>query len=137
MLFKADQRLRSILAIFTCFSLLIAILGLFGLASFQSFEKAREVSIRKVLGATETQLMGLMTWKFAKLIILGNVIAIPIGYLALKEWLDSFAYRIDMPFYVFVAALAISLLVTYFTIFYHVSKTAKRNPVEVLAQYGN
>ncbi len=131
---KADQQLGKLLQIFTILSLIVAILGLFGLASFLAFEKAKEMSIRKVMGASEKQLTIQLSWLFLRLILIANLMAIPLGYFLMSKWMEGFAYRAGMPHGVFALAFGVTVIVTLGTITYHAVRTAMTNPVEILAQ---
>ncbi len=131
---EADKQLGKLLQIFTILSLVVAVLGLFGLASFLAFEKAKEMSIRKVIGATEKQLTMQLSWLFLRLILVANLIAIPVSYFLMYKWIEGFAYRANMPHGVFALALSVTLIVTLITIAYHAIRTAMTNPVEILSQ---
>lgn len=133
-LYQSDQKLGAILRLFSILAILVAILGLFGLASFLAFEKSKEMSIRKVIGASEKQIVFLLSWLFLKLILLANLIAFPLSYFLMNRWLEAFAYRTPMPYYLFFTAFGLTLFVTALTIGYHAWKTAVVNPVKVLAQ---
>ena len=132
--FQSDQKLGKLLQLFAILSILVAILGLFGLASFLALEKAKEMSIRKVIGASEEQLVLLLSWSFLKLILLANVLAIPISYQLMTHWLEQFAYKTQIPIYVFLLASGTTISITILTIGFHVYKTATMNPVQVLAR---
>ncbi|MDN5204552.1 FtsX-like permease family protein [Fulvivirgaceae bacterium BMA10] len=131
--FEADQKLKQLLSTFTMISIVVAILGLFGLSTFLSIEKAREMSIRKVIGATENQIFGLLSWQFIKLILIANTIGIPLGYYLMIRWLSGFAYKIDMPLYIFLLTVFITVLTAMLTMTYHAYKTARTNPVSILS----
>jgi putative ABC transport system permease protein len=133
-LFASDQKLSSILSVFTVISICIAILGLFGLASFQSFEKAKEMSIRKVVGETGIQLLILQTWRFTRLILAANLIAMPLGFTLMQVWLNTFAYRINFPLSIFFISFAITLVVTMLTTLYHATRASRVNPVDILSR---
>ncbi|MDN5202438.1 ABC transporter permease [Fulvivirgaceae bacterium BMA10] len=132
--FASDQQLGQILRLFAIVSIVVAMLGLFGLASFLAFEKAKEMSIRKVIGATEKQLVILLSWLFLKLVLLANLIALPLSFYLMDQWLEEFAYRINIPLYLFVVVIGITFVTTILTIGYHALKTARTNPVDILAQ---
>ncbi|MEP1094689.1 MAG: FtsX-like permease family protein [Cyclobacteriaceae bacterium] len=132
-LFESDQRLSRILRVFAVFSVAIAIMGLFGLASFQSYEKAKEMAIRKAVGATEKQLFALLTWNFLKLIFLAYLIALPLSFYIMGDWLNTFAYRINFPISAPIISLILIVSITILTVFYHTLKTSRVSPVEVLA----
>ncbi len=132
--FAQDQELGSILRLFALLSILVGVLGLFGLASFLAIEKEKEMSIRKVTGASEFEILRLLSWIFLKLVLVANIVALPVGFLIMNQWLNAFAFRINMPVGIFAGAAAISLLVTVFTVGYHSLKTARVNPARILSQ---
>jgi len=132
--FQTDQKLVKLLTLFSLLSISVAILGIFGLASFLVFEKVREISIRKVVGATESQIVLLLSWTFLKLVLIANLIALPLSYSIMDSWLEEFAYRTAMPVYIFGLAATATLVVTLLTVLYHVIKTAGTNPTVVLNQ---
>lgn len=133
-LYQSDQKLGAILQLFSILAIVVAMLGLFGLASFLAFEKAKEMSIRRVMGASEWQIIYLLSWLFLKLVLVANLIALPLSYLLMNRWLEAFAYQTDMPFYIFFMALGATVLVTILTIGFHAHKTATVNPVDMLSQ---
>ncbi len=133
-LFQEDQQLGTLLEVFAVLAIMIAILGLFGLASFLAIEKEKEMSIRKVAGATMFEILKKLSWTFIKLILLANVIALPLGFIFMNQWLGEFVFRIDMPVLVFIGATGATLLVAIFTVGYHAYKTARVNPATILSQ---
>lgn len=132
--FKSDKKLGELLQIVTILSICIAGLGLFGLATFTVYQRSREMSIRKVIGATEGQLVSLLAWDFIKLILISNCLAIPIGYMYMSEWLDGFAYRTSFPPVVLILAMFFSLLIAAIAVGRQAYATAVQNPVNVLSQ---
>ncbi len=132
--YKSDRKLGELLTVLVILSICIGMLGLFGLASFLAFDKAKEVSIKKVIGASEIRLIRQLSWVFLKLVIIANVIALPISYFLMAEWLKDFAYRIDIPYWVFIMSIGMTFLITLFTVVYHSIKAATANPAEVLAR---
>lgn len=132
--FDADQKLGVLLQLISGLAVVIAGLGLFGLATFMVYQKSREMSIRKVIGASETQLVRLLAWDFLKLVLLANLMAIPMGHLAMNRWLQGFAFRAPLSPSVFVLAGIFSVLVAALAILQQAFKTATQNPVDVLSQ---
>ena len=132
-LFESDRKMRSILSVSSLISILIAVLGLFGLTTFHAIQKAREISIRKVVGAKESQLFKQQIFNFLKPVLIANFIAIPLSLYLMSQWLNTYAYRIELPISVILLSALLSLVISLLTIFYHVLKTARVNPVEVLA----
>ncbi|MEP1782354.1 FtsX-like permease family protein [Reichenbachiella sp.] len=132
--FDADKKLGQLLQIVTALSIIIAALGLLGLATFMVYQKSKEMSIRKVIGASEKQLIRLLAWDFLKLILIANLIAIPVGYMVMDQWLDGFAFRTHMPLLVFLLAVGFSLFIASVSVGQQAFKTATQNPVDVLAE---
>jgi len=99
-----------------------------------AFEKAKEMSIRKVMDALEMHLVILLSWQFLKLVLIANVPTIPTGFFLMNKWLEEFAYRISIPVYIFLAASGITVVVVLLTVAYHAYNTAITNPVNVLVQ---
>lgn len=123
---------QNILSVFALVAVFIACLGLFGLAAYITQQRTKEIGIRKVLGASISGIISLLTIDFVKLVLIAIVIAVPIGWWAMNAWLEDFNYRIDIPWWIFVVAALISLLIAYATIGYHTFKTARLNPVSSL-----
>ncbi len=133
-LYQADQKFGAVLRLIAMLSIVIAMLGLFGLASFLAIEKSKEMCIRKVVGASERNIVIYLSWLFLKLILVANLIALPIGYFFTNRWLESFAFRIDMPISVFIGVFCLTALVALFTISWHIFRVATTNPAKILAQ---
>jgi putative ABC transport system permease protein len=131
-IYRSDQQMSSVVTIMAGLAIFIACLGLFGLAQLESQRRVKEVGIRKVLGATESQIMGLLSRNFAILVLIGFVVAVPVTYFALSGWLEGFAYRINLNWWVFPLAGILALLVAVGTITIHAYKSAVRNPVDSL-----
>ena len=124
--YRAEERLFSLLAI------LIACLGLFGLASFTAAQRTKEIGVRKVLGASVPQVVVLLTREFTLLVLAGLAVAAPLGYLAMSRWLDTFAYRIDIAWWVFVLAGLLALSIAWLTVSYQSIRAATADPVRSL-----
>ena len=131
-LYESESRLASIIGYFAFLTIFISCFGLFGLAALATRQRTKEVGIRKVLGASLTQLIGLLSWDFMILIGLSMLIAIPIAWYLLNRWLEDFAYRVDMPWQLFLAAGLGTLVIAFLTISAQTLRTARRNPVEAL-----
>lgn len=130
--FRAEQQLSNVIVVFTTLAVIIACLGLFGLATFTAEQRAKEISVRKVMGASVRQVVVLLSKDFVKLIAIAFVIALPVTWYAVTEWLKGFAYRVD--FNLLVAGLAgvIAIAVSLITVSYHSIRAAIRNPVDSL-----
>jgi putative ABC transport system permease protein len=131
-LYRAEQRLGKIFGAFGGIAIFIACLGLFGLASFTAGRRTREMGIRKVLGATAPGIVQLLSREFVKLVLVANVIAWPVAYFAMNKWLQSFAYRIDMGWWIFAFASGLALFIALLTVSTQAIKAALANPVEAL-----
>ena len=110
----------------------ISCLGLWGLATFSAIQRTKEIGIRKVLGATTEHLVTLLSKDFLKLVGIALIMAIPIAWYGMNEWLNNFAFRIDLHWEIFVIASLIALLISFFTVSFQSIKTALMNPVESL-----
>ena len=113
-------------------AILIALLGLLSLASFAAEQRTKEIGIRKVLGATVAGVTGMLSMDFLKLVVLANVIAVPFAYYFMNRWLQDFAYRIGIGWWVFVLAGVLALLVALLTVSTQAIRAALANPVESL-----
>ena len=131
-MYKTDLNLGKLLNAFTILALFIASIGLFGLASFMMEQRAKEIGIRKVLGANLLQILAHVNKDFMKLITLSFVIAIPVGWYTMNNWLQGFAYKIDLGPSIFLAAGILAILVAIITVSYKSVKTALTNPVNSL-----
>ena len=130
--FRTEQQMGQILNIFTMMALTIACLGLFGLSAFASEQRKKELGIRKVLGASVQQLVFAFTREFSLLIIISILIASPLAYLFVGNWLDNFAYKTPMEVWVFLLVGLASIIIAWLTIGVHSIHSARQNPVEVL-----
>lgn len=131
-LFRSEQRLSVIVVVFTGLAIGIACLGLFGLAAFTAEQRAREISIRKVMGATVTQVIVLLSKDFSMLIVIAFAIAMPLGWYFAEAWLQEFANRIDISIWMVAISGIISLVVAALTISYQALTAAKENPVKAM-----
>lgn len=130
--YESEERLADTIKYLTLVGLIIACLGLFGLASFTSEQKEKEISIRKVLGASVGGILKLISREFTWLVIVAFFIAAPVGWYYSKQWLAQFAYRIEINWWLFALVAGVSFLITFLTISYHSIKAAIANPVETL-----
>jgi putative ABC transport system permease protein len=131
-LYKKEDNVSQVLKIFAVLSILISCLGLFGLAAYSAETRTKEIGIRKVIGAGVANLVTLMSKDFVALVLIGNVIAWPLAWYAMHEWLQSFSYRIDIGWGVFAFSFLLTLFIALLTISYHCIKTAVANPVKSL-----
>ena len=130
--YKADERLSEIFACFTLLSIFIACLGLFGLASFTTSQRTKEIGIRKVMGASVSGIVLLLSKNFLKWLILANIIAWPVSYYFMQQWLQNFAYRTSINIAFFIFAGILTLIIAVITISFQSVKAAKTNPVNSL-----
>ncbi len=131
-LYRAEQRIGYVFAVFAAVGVLLACLGLFALVSYTVERRVREIGIRKALGASARRMLAMLSAEFVGLVLLANAVAWPASWLIMSRWLESFAYRIELGWGIFFASGAAALLITLLTIGYHVTRTALSNPAEVL-----
>jgi len=130
--YQADTRLGEIVTIFSIFTIFITCLGLLGLTAYSVSRRTREIGIRKVLGASVTGIIHLLTRDFIRLVIIAVVIATPIAWWTMNKWLDDFAYRIAVPWWAFAIAGLLMMVVAVFTISFQSMKAALMNPIKSL-----
>lgn len=131
-IYKQEQQVGQIFGVFAFLAIFIAGLGLFGLASFTTQQRFKEIGIRKVLGASISQIINMLSWNFLKLIIIAFVIAAPLAYFGMRSWLDDFAYRTEINIWIFVLAATVSILVGWLTMGFQSYNAATANPAESL-----
>lgn len=130
--YLSDQRLGKIFFVFSFLTIFIACIGLFGLVSFSSKQRTKEIGVRKVLGASVSSIVGLLIKNFLALVLAANIIACPVAYYFMNMWLENFAYRINVGFLPFVIAGFTALLIAVATVIFQAIKAATANPVESL-----
>ena len=130
--YQNEQRLMRIFGAFSSLAILIACLGLFGLAAFTAQQRSKEIGVRKVLGATVPGIFVLLSREFTRLVIVGFVFAVPIVYFTMDAWLNGFAYRTDISWVAFVVAGLAALLIAWITVSYQSIRAAVMNPVHAL-----
>jgi putative ABC transport system permease protein len=130
--YTAEQKTGRILNIFTLLTILVACMGLFGLTTYTAEQRAKEIGIRKVLGASVTQVTGMLSKQFIKLVLIACITAFPLSYWIMHLWLLDFAYRIHLSVWMFVAAGAIAILIALCTVSVQSIKAALANPVKAL-----
>ncbi len=130
--YKSEQNIGRVLGIFAGLTIFIACLGLFGLTTFTAERRTKEIGIRKVLGADITSLVSLLSKDFLKLVCIAFLIAAPIAWIVMNKWLQDFAYRIHISWWVFAAAAFGAILITVITISFQAIKAALANPVKSL-----
>ena len=130
--YRREQRQGRIFTRSAVVAIVLACLGLAGLAAFAAEQRVREIGIRKVLGASASHLMVLIIRDFARLAVFASVIACPVGYFLMRDWLENFAYRVDLGFFPFVVSALGVVVATILVVGYQVYKAASANPAEVL-----
>jgi putative ABC transport system permease protein len=131
-MYKAERNIGLTAVVSALFAVLVACLGLFGLSIFMSQQKTKEIGIRKTLGASVPVILLLLMKEFLKWLILANLIAWPIAYYFMNKWLEDFAYRIDISWWMFVLSGGIALVIALVTVSFQAIKAAIANPVESL-----
>ncbi len=130
--YQAEDRLAGIVGYFTMIAILICCLGLFGLAAFSAEQRVKEIGVRKVLGASVSGIVGLLSKDFLKLVFVAIVIASPLAWYIMNKWLQDFAYRVDISWWVFVVAGIGAVLIAFITIGFQAIRAATVNPVKSL-----
>ena len=130
--YKAEDRLAAIFSIFTGITITLATLGLFGLAAFTIEQRSKEIGVRKVLGANLIAITSLLSKDFLKLVVLAIIIASPIAWWAMNNWLQKFAYRINIQWWMFAAAGFVAIFTAIITVSYHAIRAGLANPVKSL-----
>ncbi len=130
--YKTDERAGKLFNVFAGIAIFISCLGLFGLATYTAQVKIKEIGIRKVLGASISGIVKLISKEFLKLIVIAIIIAVPVSWWAMNKWLNGFAYHVNISWWVFAIAATISLLIALLTISFQAIKAALANPVESL-----
>jgi putative ABC transport system permease protein len=121
-----------IFLIMAVLAIIIACLGLFGLATYAAEQRIKEIGIRKVLGASVRGIIAMLSKDFLKLVVIASIIAFPIAWFAMNKWLQDFAYRINISWWVFVIASVVAILIALLTISYQAIRAAIANPVKSL-----
>lgn len=127
-----DIRFRKIVSAFTLLSLILSLVGIFTLSAFITASRTKEIGIRKVLGASLGDILKLLNRNFIIMVAIANIIAWPLAYVFIQKWLNGFAYRIDMPYLPFIAAMVLSVTLTVLVVSVQGWRTARANPVEAL-----
>ncbi|MBD2699242.1 ABC transporter permease [Spirosoma sp. BT702] len=131
-LYRSEQRTAQVVLVFSALAILIACLGLFGLAAFTAEQRTKEIGVRKVLGASVGSIVTLLSRDFLKLVVVAIIIASPIAWWAMHQWLSDFAYKIDIQWWVFLVAGLVAVGVALLTVSFQSIKAALTNPVKSL-----
>ncbi|MNQ80097.1 FtsX-like permease family protein [compost metagenome] len=129
---EENRRFMNMIVLFSVVSVSLSLLGLFALSTFVAKRRTKEIAVRKVLGASNIQIVNLLNKSFLILVIVANLISWPIAYILVKKWLEGFAYRIDMPVYPFMLATVISIIIAVLTVSIQARKAAVGDPVNAL-----
>ncbi|HSR17076.1 MAG TPA: FtsX-like permease family protein, partial [Ignavibacteriaceae bacterium] len=132
LLYRSEQKFAQLIVSFTWLAIFIACLGLFGLASYMTEQRTKEIGIRKVLGASIANIFILTTKQFLILVALSNLIAWPLAYFFMNGWLQDFAYRVEIRFGTFILAALLTIMIALLTVGYQAIKAAVTNPVRSL-----
>jgi putative ABC transport system permease protein len=131
-LYESEQRQSQLFIIFAGLAILIACLGLFGLATFNAAQRVKEIGIRKVLGASVPSILGLLSREIVVLIIVSNVIAWPVAWYFMSEWLNGFAYHVEMNVFAFIISALAAIAVALVTVSTQTIRAARSNPSATL-----
>ncbi|WP_077923205.1 ABC transporter permease [Spirosoma sp. 209] len=130
--YLAEQKTGRILGLFAGLTIFVACLGLFGLATFTAEQRTKEIGVRKVLGASVASIVGLLSKDFLKLVLIAILLAVPVAWYVMDKWLQSFAYKIDMAWWVFALAGVLAVGIALLTVSFQSVKAALMNPVQSL-----
>jgi putative ABC transport system permease protein len=131
-LYTAEQRTSRLFSVAAGIAIVLACLGLFGLAAFTTIRRTKEIGIRRVLGANVSNITFMVAKNFLQLVAVAIVIAVPLAWWAGNRWLEDFAFRVSVQLYVFVIAAAVTILIALLTVSYHSVRAALMNPVKSL-----
>jgi len=131
-LYRRDIRTGTVVNIFSGFAIFVACLGLFGLASYSISQKMKEISIRRILGASSPSVIRLLVFNFLKLVLLANIVALPLAWFASRQWLQGFSYRVNLNLTTFIIAAIISVFASIITVSFQTLKAAHSNPADTI-----
>jgi putative ABC transport system permease protein len=130
--YEADFKFKNLFTIFSFLAILIACLGLLGLATYSAVQRTKEIGVRKVLGAEVSSIVMLLSKDFMRLVLMAILIATPFSWYAMNKWLNVYAYQIDISWWIFALSGGIALLIAVGTVSFHAVKAARTNPVKSL-----
>ena len=131
-LFKSEMLIGKLSRIFALLAIVITCLGLFGLAAYTAERRTKEIGVRKVLGSSVAGIAGLLSKDFLKLVVLSSLISFPLAWWFMHTWLQNYAYRIEISWWIFIVAAALAIIIALFTISFQAIKAALSNPVKSL-----
>jgi len=130
--YKGEQRMGSLFNLFALLAIFISCLGLYGLSAFMAEQRFKEIGVRKVLGASVTNVVYLLSKSFIRLVLIAIIIAVPVAWYGINNWLDNFAYRVNIGWLVFFVSSLITTSIALLTVSYESIKAARANPVDTL-----
>ncbi len=131
-MYESEEKLGALFMFFTIIAVALGVLGLLGLSALMISHRTREIGIRKVMGASVPQILEVLSYDFMKLVLIAFVISVPLSYYFMDQWLQTFVYRINMPWLLFIISGFILLIISLFTISTQTIRAAVRNPTEVI-----
>lgn len=130
--YKDDNRFGKVITTFTILGIIISCLGLIGLSSYTAHQRTKEIGVRKVLGASQMSLVSLLSVDFIKLVLIASILALPISYFTMQNWLQGYAYRIGLEWMFFIVPVFLIVVIAAVTMSFYVFKTARTNPAVTL-----
>jgi putative ABC transport system permease protein len=131
-MYRAEQQVGRVAIAFAVLAVIIACLGLFGLATYMAEQRTKEIGVRKVLGASVNNIVMMLSRDFVMLVLIASVIASPVAWWAMYKWLQDFEYRIDVGWWIFIIAASAAVLIALLTISFQAIRAAVANPVKSL-----
>ena len=131
-MYKSEDKLSSLLWIFTVMAIVVGCMGLFGLAAFSAEQRTKEIGIRKVLGASVISIVTMLSKNFLKPVMIASVIAFPVAWWLMNKWLEDFPYRVNISWWIFGVAAVAALVIALITVSFQTIKAAISNPVKSL-----
>lgn len=131
-MYKTEQRMGSLIKYFAIIAVVIASLGLFGLVSFMTEKRIKEIGIRKAMGSTSSEIAYILSKDFIKLVIIAIVVAIPVSWYLINKWLQDYAYKTDLSWWVFALAAVLAIAIALLTTSFQAIKAANTNPAQTL-----
>ncbi len=126
--YRTDERVGRTFGTFSVLAIFIACLGLFGLSAYSAEQRTKEIGVRKIFGASISNIVSILSVDFIKLVVLANLLAWPVAYVATNRWLDDFAYRTDIGLALFPTVACVALLIAFLTVAFQAVKAAMSNP---------
>ena len=131
-MYVGEERISDLTQVFALLALIVACLGVFGLASFLADRKTKEIGIRKILGARVFHIIGLLSRTFIITILIASLVSIPVSYLLMKGWLQNFVYHVNMSWWIFLGAIGLVLLLTWISVSFVTFRAARLNPIKFI-----